>query len=273
MTEPAELMGVAIRLATDAGRLLRDGRPESRLAVEAKSSPTDVVTRMDRAAEALIASGLAAARPDDGLIGEEGTERVGSSGVQWVVDPLDGTVNYLYGLPGWAVSLAATVDGAALVGVVHVPSTGETFAAGRGRGATCNGRPLRCGPGPTVDHALVATGFGYAAQRRAHQAEVLRRLLPQVRDIRRFGACAYDLCLVAAGRVDAYYERGVQPWDHAAGGLIASEAGAVVAGLHGAPASEQLVLAAPPELFGPLHDLLVAAGGDHPDGLAEPEFI
>jgi myo-inositol-1(or 4)-monophosphatase len=273
MTEPADLMGVAIRLATDAGRLLRDGRPEARLEVVAKSSPTDVVTEMDRAAEALIAAGLAAARPDDGLIGEEGTERVGTTGVQWVVDPLDGTVNYLYGLPGWAVSLAATVDDEAVVGVVHVPSTGETFAAGRGRGATCNGRSLRCGPGPTPDHALVATGFGYAAKRRAHQAEVLRRLLPQVRDIRRFGACAYDLCLVAAGRLDAYYERGVQPWDHAAGALIATESGAVVAGLHGAPPSDRLVLAAPPELFGALHDLLVAAGADHPDGLAEPELI
>jgi myo-inositol-1(or 4)-monophosphatase len=273
MTEATELMGVAIRLALDAGRLLHEGRGETRLDVVAKSSPTDVVTEMDRAAEALIAAGLAAARPDDGLIGEEGTERVGTSGVQWVVDPLDGTVNYLYGLPGWAVSLAATVDGETVVGVVHVPSTGETFAARRGGGAACNGRDLRCGSGPTPDHALVATGFGYAAKRRAHQAEVLRRLLPQVRDIRRFGACAYDLCLVAAGRVDAYYERGVQPWDHAAGALIAQESGAVVAGLYGAPPSDRLVLAAPPELFGPLHDLLVAAGADSPDGLAEPEIF
>jgi myo-inositol-1(or 4)-monophosphatase len=160
-----------------------------------------------------------------------------------------------------------------VVGVVHFPRRGETFAAGRGRGATCNGRVLRCGPGPTLDHALVATGFGYAAKRRAHQAEVLRRVLPRVRDIRRFGACAYDLCLVAAGRVDAYYERGVQPWDHAAGALIATESGAVVAGLHGAPPSDRLVLAASPELFGPLHDLLLAAGADSPDGLAEPEIF
>jgi fructose-1,6-bisphosphatase/inositol monophosphatase family enzyme len=260
-------MGVAIRLALDAGRLLTEGRPPGRLDVETKSTTTDIVTEMDRAAEALIAEGLSLARPHDGLIGEEGTDRVGTSGVQWLVDPLDGTVNYLYGLPGWAVSLAALVDGQALVGVVHVPSTGETFAAARGSGATCNGQEVRCGPGSTPDQALIATGFGYAAARRAHQAEVLRRLLPQVRDIRRFGACAYDLCLVASGRVDAYFERGVQPWDHAAGALIAREAGAVVAGLHSAAPSDRFLLAAGPDLFGPLHDLLVEAGADHPDGL------
>jgi myo-inositol-1(or 4)-monophosphatase len=270
MTQYAELLAVAAEIAGAAGRLLADSRPAGRLDVASKSSPTDVVTEMDHAAEALIARELARLRPTDGLVGEEGTDRVGTSGVHWVVDPLDGTVNYLYGLPGWAVSLAATIDGASVAGVVHVPSTGETFAATRGGGATCNGRPLHCGPGPEPDHALVATGFGYSDKRRAHQAEVLRRLLPAVRDIRRFGACAYDLCLVADGRVDAYFERGVKPWDHAAGGLIAVEAGAVVAGLHGAPPSERLVLAAAPNLFAALHDLLVDAGADHPDGLVEP---
>jgi myo-inositol-1(or 4)-monophosphatase len=270
VTEYAELLGVATEIAVAAGRLLAEGRPPGRLDVESKSSPTDVVTAMDRAAEALIADELARLRPHDGLIGEEGSARLGTSGVHWVIDPLDGTVNYLYGLPGWAVSLAATIDGESVAGVVHVPSTGETFTATRGGGATCNGRALHCGPGPTPAQALLATGFGYLPERRAHQAEVLRRLLPQVRDIRRFGACAYDLCLVASGRVDAYFERGVQPWDHAAGGLVAVESGVVVAGLHGAPPSDRFVLAAAPNLFGPLHDLLVEAGADHPDGLVEP---
>jgi myo-inositol-1(or 4)-monophosphatase len=184
-----------------------------------------------------------------------------------LVDPLDGTVNYLYGLGGWAVSVAALVDGAPVAGAVHVPSFGETFAAVLGGGATCNGKLLPpLGPGPALDQALVATGFGYAASRRAHQAAVLRTVLPAVRDIRRQGACAVDLCLVATGRVDAYFERGVQPWDHAAGGLIACEAGARFAGLHGRPPSDRFVLAAPPNLFEALHDLLVAAGADDEAG-------
>jgi myo-inositol-1(or 4)-monophosphatase len=257
-----ELRQIAERVAVAAGAWLVAGRPAGPLVTDAKSSPTDVVTAMDRAAEQMITTELGELRPDDGLIGEEGTRRIGTTGVDWLVDPLDGTVNYLYGLGGWAVSVAALVDGASVAGAVHVPSLGETYTASRGDGATCNGRPLRLGPGPSLDQALVATGFGYAAARRAHQATVLQSVLPAVRDIRRFGACAVDLCLVAAGRVDAYFERGVQPWDHAAGGLIATEAGARFAGLHGRAPSERFALAAPPALFGPLHDLLVAAGAD-----------
>ncbi|HEX3826648.1 MAG TPA: inositol monophosphatase family protein [Sporichthyaceae bacterium] len=257
-----ELRQIAEQVAVAAGALLVDGRGAEPLATDAKSSPTDVVTEMDRAAEQLITTGLLQLRPDDGLIGEEGTRRAGTTGVDWLVDPLDGTVNYLYGLGGWAVSVAALVGGESVAGVVHVPNVGETFAAVRGGGATCNGHPLRLGPGPSLDQALVATGFGYAAARRANQAAVLQSVLPAVRDIRRFGACAVDLCLVATGRVDAYFERGVQPWDHAAGSLIATEAGALFAGLCGRPPSDRFVLAAPPAVFGPLHDLLVAAGAD-----------
>lgn len=260
-----ELRRLAERIAREAGRLLVDGRPSGSLAFSAKSTPTDVVTEMDHAAEALITAQLARLRPEDGLLGEEGSTKAGTSGVRWLVDPLDGTVNYLYGLGGWAVSLAATVAGVAIAGAVHVPSTGETFTAHRGGGATRNGEPLRCGPGPALDRALVATGFGYAPDRRAQQARVLQRVLPEVRDIRRFGACAYDLCLLASGRVDAYYERGVQPWDHAAGGLVATEAGARFEGLGGAAPSDRFALAAGPALFGPLHDLLVSAGAADPD--------
>ncbi len=262
----AGLRDIAERIALQAGRLLVEGRPDRLLTVSSKSTPTDVVTEMDHAAEALITTELATLRPDDGLLGEEGAHKEGTTGVRWVVDPLDGTVNYLYGLGGWAVSIAATVDGIAVAGAVHVPSTGETFTAHRGGGATCNGRPLQCGPGPAVDRALVATGFGYAPERRAYQARVLATVLPAVRDIRRQGACAFDLCCLAAGRVDAYYERGVQPWDHAAGGLIATEAGARFEGLNGAVPSDRFALAAGQGLFGPLHDLLLAAGADGADG-------
>ncbi len=266
----AELLEIALILAREAGTLLHSGRPAGPLRVSSKTTPTDVVTEMDHAAEALITEALARLRPDDGILGEEGTDRTGTSGVRWVVDPLDGTVNYLYDLGNWAVSIAAELDGAGLVGVVHVPASGETFAAVRGEGATCNGRVLRCRSAATLDGALVATGFGYDPRRRAHQAEVLRHVLPAVRDIRRGGACAVDLCSLAAGRVDAYFERGVKPWDYAAGALIATEAGARVAGLGGADPAAACLVAAPPELFGPLEALLQAAGAGDVSGMTDP---
>jgi len=256
-----ELLGLALSVAAEAGRLLRDERPAD-LDVGTKSSPTDVVTVMDRRSERLVAERIRAARPGDGLLGEEGSSTEGTTGVRWVVDPLDGTVNYLYGLPGWSVSIAAEVDGVVAVGVVEVPTYGETFAAVLGRGATRDGRPVRVSGCTDLARALVATGFGYDAGRRARQAAVVARVLPRVRDIRRAGAASVDLCSVACGRVDAYVEQGLQPWDLAAGGLVAAEAGAVVSGLRGAPASEALVLAAGPGLHPALHDLLVDAGAD-----------
>lgn len=265
-----ELLEVALLLTREAGTLLQAGRPAGPLRVTSKTTPTDVVTEMDHAAEALITETLARLRPEDGMLGEEGTDHPGTSGVRWIVDPLDGTVNYLYDLGNWAVSVAAEIDGQAVAGVVHIPSTGEIFAATRGGGATCNGRPLRLGPPAALDRALVATGFGYDPRRRAHQAELLRYVLPAVRDIRRNGACAVDLCSLAAGRVDAYYERGVNPWDFAAGALIASEAGARVAGLRGNRPSPAFLLAAGPELFAQLEALLLAAGAESESGLADP---
>jgi fructose-1,6-bisphosphatase/inositol monophosphatase family enzyme len=266
----AELLEIALVLAREAGTLLHSGRPAGALRVASKTTPTDVVTEMDHAAEALITEALSRLRPDDGILGEEGTDRTGTSGLRWVVDPLDGTVNYLYDLGNWAVSIAAELDGVGLVGVVHVPASGETFAAVRGEGATCNGRALRCGSVASLDGALVATGFGYDPRRRAYQAEVLRHVLPAVRDIRRNGACAVDLCSLAAGRVDAYFERGVKPWDYAAGALIATEAGARVAGLGGTGPGDTTLVAATPELFGPLEALLQAAGAGHESGLTDP---
>ena len=258
------LLELALDAASEAGRLVRERREEvAAMDVAAtKSSPTDVVTASDTAAEQLLRARLLGARPQDSFLGEEGAADEGTSGVRWVVDPIDGTVNYLYGIPAYAVSVAATSGGEPLVGVVHNPVSGETWTATRGGGARLDGRRLTVSGCDRLDRALVATGFGYESHRRAHQGDVLRQVLPRVRDIRRAGAASLDLCALASARVDAYYERGLKPWDLAAGGLVAREAGAVVGGLGGAPAGEDLVVAAGPALFGPLHDLLLPLGAD-----------
>ncbi|MDT7545110.1 MAG: monophosphatase [Actinomycetota bacterium] len=256
-----ELLELATDLARQAGTLAL----EMRSGVETlatKSSPTDVVTAADRAVERLLVDGIRSARPDDGLLGEEGAARSGTTGVRWVVDPIDGTVNYLYGIPHWAVSIGIEYDGVTVVGVVFDPSKDELWQSVLGQGATLDGRRLQCSDVSSLDQALVATGFGYDARRRTAQARILPTLLPVVRDIRRIGAGALDLCAVAAGRVDGYYEQGLSPWDLSAGGLIARESGARVEGLKGKPASGDLVIAAGPGVFGALHDLLAAADAD-----------
>jgi myo-inositol-1(or 4)-monophosphatase len=256
------LLALATDLAEQAGALalsMREG-----VEVETtKSTPTDVVTAADSASEALIVDGLRAARPGDGVLGEEGADDAGTTGVRWVIDPVDGTVNFLYGLPHWAVSIAAEVDGQVLVGVVHDPAKRETYAAVRGRGATLDGRPLRCTQVTDLTQALVATGFSYDSRRREAQAQHLTTVLPRVRDIRRAGAGALDLCAVAAGRVDAYYEQAMSYWDWAAGALVAREAGARVGGLRGRAEGSALVVAAGPGVFDALHDLLVELDADH----------
>jgi len=259
--DAADLLDLAERAARAAGDLLRTRTdtesmaPGSEVAVlDTKTSPTDVVTAMDKASERLLRETLLGARPDDGFLGEEGADDTGASGVRWVVDPIDGTVNYLYGIPQYAVSIGVEVDGLVVAGVVHNPVSGETWTALRGRGARLDGRPIAVSTLTDVSFALVGTGFGYAASRRARQAEVAAELLPQVRDVRRMGSAAIDLCFVASGRFDAYYEQGLNPWDLAAGGLIAAEAGAVVGGAYGAAAGVDLVIAAPPALFEALHD-------------------
>ncbi|MEV4441588.1 inositol monophosphatase family protein [Streptomyces sp. NPDC049577] len=256
----AELLAVALEAAERAGELLRDGRPADLGVAATKTSSIDVVTEMDIAAEKLITAFLAERRPEDGLLGEEGASSAGTSGVRWVIDPIDGTVNYLYGQPSWAVSIAAELDGEALVGVVAAPVRGETYRAVRGEGAFAGDRRLRVRPAPSLDHALIGTGFGYRAERRAAQAEVLRSLLPEVRDIRRGGSAAIDLCDVACGRLDGYYERGLNPWDFAAGALIAREAGALTGGRPGEAASTELTVAAPPGLFERLQGRLEELG-------------
>ncbi|HZI96288.1 MAG TPA: inositol monophosphatase family protein [Actinomycetales bacterium] len=246
----AELASLAEHAARAAGDLVRDQRPEDLSVSATKTSPTDVVTAMDTAAEALLADVLLSGRPEDGLLGEEGGLRPGTSGLTWVVDPIDGTVNYLYGIPAYAVSVAV-VEGEpeprawrVLAACVHNPSSGETWTATLGGGARLDGRAVG-GPGsPPLSGALVGTGFGYTTERRRRQGEVVAALLPQVRDIRRAGSAALDLCAVASGRLDAYYERGLQPWDLAAGGLVAAESGASVTGLAGLDADESMVVAA-----------------------------
>jgi myo-inositol-1(or 4)-monophosphatase len=205
-----------------------------------------MVSDADRAAEEAISRLLRAERPSDGLLGEEGLSAGGSSGRRWVVDPLDGTTNYLYRYRAWAVSVALEDSDGALVGVVHDPLNDETFAAERGAGASLNGEAIRVRELADIGRALVATGFGYDPDVRRGQAEVLLRVLPQVRDVRRAGAAALDLCHVAAGRLDGYYERGINHWDWAAGALIVREAGGVVVPLVGgrpglAAAGPQLV--------------------------------
>ncbi len=259
---PEELLRLAADTAAEAGKLLASwragGRPE---VADTKSSPTDVVTEMDRRAEDLITQRIRSARPGDAILAEEGGQSSQSStGVRWVVDPLDGTVNYLYGVAEWAVSIAVEVDGAIVAGVVEVPVLGESFTAVAGGGAWLHRNDsrvrLHCNLGVPLDRALVATGFGYDAGRRKVQGEVAAALLPRVRDIRRCGSAAVDLCMVAAGRVDASYERGLNYWDYAAGGCIAREAGAVVGGLSGRPESSSMVVAAGPGLYPRLTEFL-----------------
>ena len=258
--ETGTLLALAERVARQAGDLLLDGLTELRTDIRTKSTGTDMVSEMDRASETLVVEGILAERPDDGILGEEGSSRPGTSGVRWVIDPLDGTTNYLYRHPTWSVSVAAEVDGRVLAGAVAAPGLGEMFTAARDKGAWLNGAPITVSGGDSLATALVATGFGYAAERRARQAAVLPALLPVVRDIRRNGVASLDLCWVACGRLDGYFEYGGQPWDVAAGLLIAEEAGAAISSIDGGPPVPHSVLVTTPAVHGPLLELLVAAG-------------
>jgi myo-inositol-1(or 4)-monophosphatase len=269
--DPEELLALAVDTAQKAAALVARGRASAHDHVDVKSSPVDVVTAVDTACERLIVSRLLAARPDDGVLGEEAGARTGAGPVRWLVDPIDGTVNFLYGLPAYAVSIAAEVEGVVRAGVVLNVATGEVFTATAGGGArlTVPGaapEPLWVGDPPSLEQALVSTGFGYRAELRRMQGAVVAELLPRVRDIRRYGSSALELCSVAAGRVDAYYEVGLNPWDHAAGALIAAEAGAVLGGLPGRPFADPLAVAAAPTVAGALLDLLAELHARHAAG-------
>ena len=238
LTSPTALTELAEEVARAAGELARSMAAEARIAPSTKSTQTDLVTKADRAVEELIATELLAHRPDDGIHGEEGTARAGTGPVDWHVDPIDGTTNYVYGIPAYSVSIAAAVDDRVVAGVVYDPAGDELFRATAGAGAWRNDERLSCRLDAELPTALVATGFGYRPEQRRQQARVLTGLLPSIRDIRRFGSAALDLCAVAAGRTDAYYERGLNRWDMAAGALIAAEAGATVGNLRGGDADE-----------------------------------
>lgn len=272
MTQPAELLAVARSLAAQAGELILAGRAAVRV-THTKSSAIDIVTQMDVAAEQLLRTRLAELRPDDGILGEEGDDVPSASGVTWVLDPIDGTVNYVYGLPHFGVSVAAvsgepqTLSWTPLAGAVY-DGSGRLWSAAAGLGAWLDNEPLRRSESPKLANSLVGTGFQYIADRRAAQGNIVAQLLPQVRDIRRLGAAAVDLCLVAAGSLDAYYEHGLRAWDLAAGALVATEAGVRVAGIGGGPPDEHLTIAAMPEAWEALRDAIVLAGGDHPFGAA-----
>ena len=258
--DPVDLLVLAVEAGEAAAAFLMEGLHRERTLVATKSSATDMVTEMDQRSEAMIVDHLLAARPADGLLGEEGASKSGTSGIVWVIDPLDGTTNYLYGHPGFSVSIAAVAGDVTLAGVVVDPVHGETYTATTGGGSRVNGRPLT-GPRPGgLPEALVGTGFSYDPARRARQGQVVAAMLAQIRDLRRGGGAAVDLCLVAQGRLDAYYERGLAPWDLAAGCLIAQEAGAIVGDFDGGIAGPHGALAAHPDLFDLLAERLRAAG-------------
>ncbi|AEB43629.1 inositol monophosphatase family protein [Micromonospora maris] len=261
-----ELLEIAVDVARDAAATAYRMRAEGVSVTATKSTVTDVVTAADRAVERQISDALRRLRPDDAMLGEEygaaGPGSDASTRVRWIVDPIDGTVNYLYGLAHSAVSIAAEVDGEVVAGVVRNIHTGEEWTATLGGGAWRDGRQLRCSTETDLGQTLVITGFGYDPARRAHQARVVAELIPHVRDIRRLGAAAIDLCLVAEGRADAYYEKGLAAWDQAAGALVAAEAGLRVGGLGGRVPGPDMVIAAPPAIFAPLHDRLVDLDAD-----------
>ena len=257
-----ELVNIAARVAREGGALAVKRRAEGVSVAASKSSEEDIVTLADREVETHIRTLLAELRPNDGFFGEEGARGSSESGLTWVVDPIDGTVNYLYGIAFYGVSVAV-VEGdpdpltwTTVAGAVMNPILDELFTATNGGGAWLGNQRLQVNMDVPTHLALVGTGFAYSSDVRGVQADVLTRLLPQVRDIRRVGSCSVDLCSVAAGRMDAFFERELSPWDHAAGSLIVRESGGHVGGFDGKPASSEMLIAANPELFVALHNIL-----------------
>jgi len=257
----SELVEVAVEAASAAGALLLDRFRQPRHQVEAKDSPTDLVSDADRAAEALIRELLGSRRPDDAMLGEETGDAPGASGLRWLVDPLDGTINYLFGIPQWSVSVACEDADGTIAGVVHDPLRNETFSATREGPPTRNGQEIEASTCQDLALALVATGFAYDADVRMRQGEVATRVLGRARDLRRFGSAAIDLAWTACGRFDAYFERDLKPWDRAAGALLCQQAGLQLRELAPADGLPAGLLAAPGELVDELESLIAKPGG------------
>ena len=270
MNAVRELVGIATGVATEAAEFIRTKRLETDIVADTKSSSTDPVTEVDKASERLIFDRLQTRRPNDGFLGEEGGSDESQSGITWVVDPIDGTTNFLYNIPHYAVSIAA-VEGpptpdqwTLLAGCVVNPSTGDVFTAGSGLGAFRGTTPLQVRQPVDIQQALVLTGFAYGAHFRKHQAKLFEDLLPRIRDIRRMGTASLDLVMVAEGLADVYFERTISPWDFAGGAVVVQEAGGMVTGLHGAAPGREAVFAGHPEMVARFHDLVCEFGGDIP---------
>ena len=250
-----ELLELAKRIGREAGELLCQRPTDFELSI--KSSAIDFATQMDKASEELIVNRILSARPDDGIIGEEGSSKESKSGVTWVIDPLDGTVNYVYNLPGWNICIAAKDEEGVQVGVVVAPSINGFWYARKGGGAYYNDKKIKCNEPVQLSGALLATGFAYDLEKRLEQVDLAAKLIPKVRDVRRLGAAGVDLSYVAMGVLDGFYEYGLNEWDYSAGGLIATEAGALMTGRNGGPVGKEMTIVAGPTL----HALLTAEVG------------
>jgi len=270
----AELLGIATKLATQAGTMALTGRRAGLTDVQTKSTATDMVTEFDRASELMIVEGLTKLRPNDAIVGEEGASRPGTTGITWYIDPIDGTSNFLYALPNWAVSIGATDESltrsgsatnqasglppTSIVGAVFIAAQNEMFTATLGGGAHLNGVEIHCNDTSLLTQALVSTGFSYAPEQRTVQATRVAKMIHQIRDIRRFGAASIDLCYVACGRFDAYFEENLHPWDVVAGQLIATEAGCTTGNYSGGAMTPAQTLVSTPAIFGQLGALITS---------------
>ena len=263
-----ELHDVAVKLAREAGELIVTRRAGHIEVASTKSSDVDVVTAVDKESEEFLYTRLRELRPGDGFLGEEGQVEESTTGITWVVDPIDGTVNFLYNIPHYAVSIAAVTGDPSPgswqveAGAVFNPATGELFHAARGEGAFLGERRLQIGSPPPMNLALLATGFAYSTAMRKEQVRILSQLIGEVRDIRRMGTASLDFAAVAAGRVDVYFERTLSPWDHAAGELLVTEAGGIIAGIRDLPQGREGIFAGHPTLVTQLKARISEVGGD-----------
>ena len=255
-----ELRTVATSLARQAGDIALRGRKSGPLSATTKSSPIDMVTQYDKSSEVLITEGLARLRPNDAIVGEEGASKAGTSGITWHIDPIDGTTNFYFDLPMWAVSIGAVDENGPVAGAVYAPALADMFSAARGAGATLNDLPIAVRNNRDITDALVCTGFSYRIHEREHHAQRVAAMVMKVRDIRRFGAAAIDLCFVACGRLDAYFEEHLHSWDLVAGQIIATEAGAVISDYEGNPVTPRQVLVSTPGVYDALVHLITTSG-------------